>query len=247
MKGNFVYSFSVLFCKNIDLRPLLLPAATFLSTPTPSWCCLVAFRLRPPPTSRMQRLSCRHIIICRRALSSSSSKSKSPSSSTMTGSLDSTSSSSVSKSSIWENSSFHEPNDYKKTSQPFSGSGVLRSDKMEDIRLMQLNYTAPALAAAVRDREDVLQLAAHLLNEGRLDQLKDVLSPHEQRFVQLRRTKVVDMDLSNGFRTGHITMIRKYLVRMPRQVTIPHRKRASIILPLCNVGGVPSILFEVSE
>ena len=160
---------------------------------------------------------------------------------------------------ILKNSSFQEPGQQRgvpsnevenasttRLSPPsFLGNGVLRSDKTEDIRLMMLNYTTPALAAAVRDREDVLQLAAHLLAEGRVAELEEVLSPHEARFVKRRRKRVVDMDLSkDGFRTSHITMIRKYLVRMPRQVTIPHRQRASIILPLCNVSGVPSVLFE---
>jgi len=38
-------------------------------------------------------------------------------------------------------------------------------------------------------------------------------------------------------------MLRKYLSRMPRQVSKAHLRRASVILPLCDVDGVPSVLF----
>ena len=31
---------------------------------------------------------------------------------------------------------------------------------------------------------------------------------------------------------------------MPRRVSTAHSKRAGVVLPLCNVDGVPCILFE---
>ncbi|GMI08885.1 hypothetical protein TrRE_jg9669, partial [Triparma retinervis] len=122
--------------------------------------------------------------------------------------------------------------------------GVVRRDKSEDLRLMVSNYTTPSLAAALRDREDTLQLAAALLASGDMSNLRDVLSPHESRYIELRRRRRVHLDLTKGFETRTLEMLRKYLARMPRQVTKAHRHRAAIVLPLCNVDGVPSVLFE---
>jgi len=109
---------------------------------------------------------------------------------------------------------------------------------------MVSNYTTPALATALRDREDTLQLAAALLRDGDLSSLSDILSPHEARYIEVRRRRRVHLDLTNGFGTRTLEMLRKYLARMPRQVTKAHRHRAAIVLPLCNVDGVPSVLFE---
>jgi len=133
----------------------------------------------------------------------------------------------------------------KEIIKEFTGAGVLRTDKPEDIRLLILNYTAPALASALRDREDSLQLASKLLADNNLDALKSLLSPHNPDTIQRRRKRVIEMNLKlHGFTSIHTTMIRKYLSRMPRQVSTPHQKRASVILPLCNSNGVPSVLFE---
>ena len=109
---------------------------------------------------------------------------------------------------------------------------------------MVSNYTTPALAGALRDREDTLQLAAALLAAGDMDNLRDVLSPHESKYIEVRRRRRVHLDLTDGFKTRTLEMLRKYLARMPRQVTKAHRHRAAIVLPLCNVDGVPSVLFE---
>jgi hypothetical protein len=105
------------------------------------------------------------------------------------------------------------------------------------------NYTAPALAGALRDREDTLQLAAELLRRGEMSKLSDLLSCHESQYIELRRRRKVDMDLGDGgFSFRSIEMLRKYLARMPRQVTKAHRHRAAVVLPLCNLNGVPSVL-----
>lgn len=47
-----------------------------------------------------------------------------------------------------------------------------------------------------------------------------------------------------GFDAHDIELIRKGLNRMPRRVSTAHSKRAGVVLPLCNVDGVPCILFE---
>eukprot|EP00520_Triparma_pacifica_P009960 CAMPEP_0118645492 /NCGR_PEP_ID=MMETSP0785-20121206/7535_1 /TAXON_ID=91992 /ORGANISM="Bolidomonas pacifica, Strain CCMP 1866" /LENGTH=414 /DNA_ID=CAMNT_0006537389 /DNA_START=168 /DNA_END=1409 /DNA_ORIENTATION=+ len=122
--------------------------------------------------------------------------------------------------------------------------GVVRREKSEDLRLMVSNYTTPALAGALRDREDTLQLAAALLRSGDMDSLRSVLSPHEAQYIEIRRRRRVHLDLQHGFSTRTLEMLRKYLARMPRQVTKAHRQRAAIVLPLCNVDGIPSVLFE---
>jgi nudix motif 8 len=134
-----------------------------------------------------------------------------------------------------------------KNFHPFQGLGVVRKDKREDFRLLLSNYTAPAMVAALRDREDTLQYAAHLLALGddeSMKTLRDILIPHEAHFIELRRKRKVHLDLERGFDANAVEMLRKYLARMPRQVTKAHRHRAAVVVPLCNVDGIPSILFE---
>lgn len=122
--------------------------------------------------------------------------------------------------------------------------GVLREDPAEDMRLLIENYTVPSLASALRDREDVLQLCATLLAEQKIDELSVILRPFEQRYVERRRRKEIRLDLSNGFDQASLEMLRKGLNRMPRRVGQAHQKRAGVVLPLCNVDGVPCVLFE---
>mmetsp|Transcript_1830 Transcript_1830/g.3911 ORF Transcript_1830/g.3911 Transcript_1830/m.3911 type:complete len:414 (-) Transcript_1830:105-1346(-) len=129
-------------------------------------------------------------------------------------------------------------------------AGVLRPDRSEDIRLLVDNYTSPMLASAVRDREDTLQLCAHLMAAGDVTGLRDILQPYGRPFVDKRRLRDSSLDLRDGFNTSTLEVIRKRLTQMPRQVTRAHRRRAAIVLPLCNVcdaesGRIyPSILFE---
>ena len=53
------------------------------------------------------------------------------------------------------------------------------------------------------------------------------------------------MDFSRGgFAQDNIELLRKGLNRMPRRVSTAHSKRAGVVLPICNVDGVPCILFE---
>lgn len=125
--------------------------------------------------------------------------------------------------------------------------GVLREDPVEDMRLLIRNYTVPSLASGLRDREEILQRCASLLNEGRLDDLAKTLRPFERRYVELRRLRKNVMYLNavnGGFNTVSLEMLRKGLMRMPRRVSQAHQHRAGVVLPLCNVNGVPSILFE---
>lgn len=122
--------------------------------------------------------------------------------------------------------------------------GVIREDPKEDIRLLIENYTVPSLASALRDREDVLQHCATLLAEQKIDELSVVLRPFERQYVEARRRKLILMDLTNGFDSISLEMLRKGLNRMPRRVSLAHKYRAGVVLPLCNVDGIPCVLFE---
>lgn len=107
-------------------------------------------------------------------------------------------------------------------------------------------YAAAALASALRDREDALQHCATLLAQNKLDELSQILRPYEQHLIIQRRyskERVIDFT-TGGFDAHDIELIRKGLNRMPRTVSTAHSRRAGVVLPLCNVDGVPCILFE---
>ena len=110
--------------------------------------------------------------------------------------------------------------------------------------MAQINK-ASALCSALRDREDTLQHCATLLAHNQLDELAKILRPYEQRYIMQRRhTKEKMLDFRHGFDKHNIELLRKGLNRMPRRVSTAHSKRAGVVLPLCNVDGVPCILFE---
>jgi len=106
------------------------------------------------------------------------------------------------------------------------------------------NYTVPALAAGLRDREETLQLCARLLANGDLEQLERVLHPYQAGLITRRRRKTRSLDLAGGLTSKHLNMLRKYLQRSPRHLTRAVSLRASVVIPLCNVNGVASVLFE---
>ena len=51
-------------------------------------------------------------------------------------------------------------------------------------------------------------------------------------------------DVAAGFTRRELVIIQRYLQRMPQQVFTAAERRASVVIPLCNVGGVASVLFE---
>jgi len=73
-----------------------------------------------------------------------------------------------------------------------------------------------------------------------------VLRPYEAKYVKMRRRKENLLDLRpSGFAEKTIQeRIRRALMRMPRRVSAAFDRRAAVVLPLCNVGGVPAVLFE---
>lgn len=122
--------------------------------------------------------------------------------------------------------------------------GVFRESEQDDIRVMVDNFTAPALAMALRDRETTLQLAAVLAQNGDVERLQKLLQPFTASNVDKRRIRNHGLDLSKGFTRKELVIIQRYLHRMPRHVFQATSSRASVIIPLCNVSGVASILFE---
>lgn len=134
--------------------------------------------------------------------------------------------------------------DFEKPESSKFRNGVFRQNQLDDIRILVENFTAPALAAALRDRENILQEAAMCLTEGNLDQLHNLLYPFQTKHVQKRRTRKHEFNIHSGLTRKELVIIQRYLHRMPRHVSPAASKRASIIIPLCNVNGVPSILFE---
>ena len=124
--------------------------------------------------------------------------------------------------------------------------GVFRADPSEDLRLMIENFTVPALASALRDREDTLQECAALMARGQLKDLADVLRPYEAKYVQMRRRRENLLDMrQNGFEDSTVLeRLRRSLMKMPRRVSSAFERRAAVVLPLCNVNGVPAVLFE---
>eukprot|EP00638_Chattonella_subsalsa_P010004 CAMPEP_0117742612 /NCGR_PEP_ID=MMETSP0947-20121206/5646_1 /TAXON_ID=44440 /ORGANISM="Chattonella subsalsa, Strain CCMP2191" /LENGTH=330 /DNA_ID=CAMNT_0005559161 /DNA_START=108 /DNA_END=1097 /DNA_ORIENTATION=- len=121
--------------------------------------------------------------------------------------------------------------------------GVMTEDKTRDIELLVQNFTAPALAAALRDREQTLHLAATLLAAREQDALKHLLEPFHADNIRRRRSKKRDIDVSKGFKAKHLHMLRKYLHRMPRHINRQTGRRASVLVPLCNIDGQPAVLF----
>jgi len=121
--------------------------------------------------------------------------------------------------------------------------GVVKEDPAEDMRLLMESYTVPALASALRDREDLLQLCAELMKRKDYETLETVLQPHEHEHILQRRT-TKKLCLSQPLDDNALQILRKALMRMPRRVSQAHYKRAGVVLALCNVHGVPSLLLE---
>jgi nudix motif 8 len=122
--------------------------------------------------------------------------------------------------------------------------GVFKESEEEDIEMLQNNYTVPALARALREREVALQRAATLMEQGDTKALKLLLNPFTSANVLRRRYRDHKLDLSTGFHRSSLVLLQRYLHRMPREVFHSAERRASVVIPLCNVNGVASILFE---
>lgn len=122
--------------------------------------------------------------------------------------------------------------------------GVLHDDPATDMEMLTQNYTVAAVASALRDREDSLQMAAVLASEERWDELKQMLSIFHPKYVLQRRSQIRQLDVTAALNSHSLEVIRKALMRMPRTVTQAHSRRAGVVLALCSVEGVPCLLLE---
>ena len=124
--------------------------------------------------------------------------------------------------------------------------GVFHEDPVIDMRMMTHNYTVMSLASALRDREDALQQAAVLAEDDSdtgKQELLDFLKIYHPRYVLERREKK-HPDITQKLDMPGLEWLRKRLMRMPRAVVSAHTKRASVVLPLCTIQGVPCLLLE---
>jgi len=124
------------------------------------------------------------------------------------------------------------------------GYGIFRENEKEDLAVLVNNFTVPALARALREREEILQRCATLCESNDYSEAKKLLSPFLKENVEKRRKKKKILDLSTGFSRKELVILQRYLHRMPRLVFQASEKRASVVIPLCNDNGVASILFE---
>jgi hypothetical protein len=123
--------------------------------------------------------------------------------------------------------------------------GFFRSEKEDDIAELVENFTAPSLAKALRDREETLQLCAALARKGDIAELTKILNPfHNDNVAKKRRKATKTINLANGLSKNALTTIQRLLHRQPREVAQSAKRRASVLVPLCNVNGVASVLFE---
>mmetsp|Transcript_19176 Transcript_19176/g.41665 ORF Transcript_19176/g.41665 Transcript_19176/m.41665 type:complete len:448 (-) Transcript_19176:55-1398(-) len=123
-------------------------------------------------------------------------------------------------------------------------NGVLHEDPAVDMRLLIENYTVNSLASALRDREEMLQTASQLAAENDFERLKEFLHNCHPDVVLEKRQRLRKLSLKEPLNLASLELIRKGLMRMPRQVTMAHSKRAGVVIPIVHVDGVPSILFE---
>ncbi len=123
-------------------------------------------------------------------------------------------------------------------------NGVLHEDPAVDMRLLMENYTVNALASALRDREEMLQMASQMAANNEFEMLKDFLRDCHPDVVMEKRKKLRRLNLQEPLNLASLEAIRKGLMRMPRQVTMAHSKRAGVVIAIVHVDGVPSLLFE---
>lgn len=92
--------------------------------------------------------------------------------------------------------------------------GVFRENESDDIRVMVTNFTAPALATALRERETILQAAAELVVEGNLCDLREILTPFLAENIRKRRNKRHKLNIKGEFSRKDLVLIQRYLHRM---------------------------------
>jgi len=114
---------------------------------------------------------------------------------------------------------------------------------------MVQNFTAPALASALRDREDLLlRCAALFADERKHAELETLLRPFTRESAPLSTVGVrpdSEQNLPKILDKNQILLFKKRLSRLPREVNSAFSApRASVVIPLCNdIEGRPAVLF----
>lgn len=127
-----------------------------------------------------------------------------------------------------------------------SHMGVHAMDGELDIEFVIEHYSGVALANGVRDLEETLQLAANLAADGKLDELWQLLKPHTKTSVLAKRNnKSGKIDYTHPIGEGECDSTRRELRNIPRRLGVNHQQRSAVMLALCNVHGVPSLLFTL--
>ena len=83
-----------------------------------------------------------------------------------------------------------------------SGLGVVRENEADDIAVLVANYTSPALARSLREKEMTLQTAQKLLSAGEMSQLVALLAPYSREAVERKRTKRHSLDIAENPKSG---------------------------------------------
>lgn len=136
----------------------------------------------------------------------------------------------------------HEPSkgsavDNAQKSAGQSTFGVFKESESDDVDVLINNFTAPALARALRERETTLHNAAHLVDTGNLQELAAILRPFLKSSIDKRRKESFEWDISSGLTRRELILVQRQLHRMPREVFQATSRRASVVIPLCNVSG----------
>lgn len=114
-------------------------------------------------------------------------------------------------------------------------------NRKDEVESLTNNYTAPALASALYDREGLLKRCAILLEENRIEELRNNLHPYLIKSTT-KSLNYIPTEIDQNYLDG----IKKLLSRMPRQFNIAIPRRAAVVIPLCtSEDGSPSILFTV--
>lgn len=125
--------------------------------------------------------------------------------------------------------------------------GVFTKDEGDDIDLLVNHFSAPALARALREREAILQMVAKLVNNKHYEDAEELLLPYQEVSIRKRRMRNGEKPIFNAqqpLNKNSLIMIQRALQRRPRQVYQGSEKRASVVIPLCNVNGIASVLFQ---
>lgn len=90
--------------------------------------------------------------------------------------------------------------------------GVFKELESDDVDVLVNNFTSPALARALREREMTLHNAAHLLDIDNLAELKKVLRPFLKSSVDKRRQEFIQWDITNGITRRELILIQVLMI-----------------------------------